>query len=260
MIQSALEGNPRTHPFNASMPNLSWGKIVERHTDGTFDVAIQNGSTYSHVQAGSPYLGSEVGLVYLPTHGLTNPVQTVNGTWDIPTQSTKGDLYCVVAFLENSARQPKIICFFNPSRSEMVFSTLGIYVNRLESGVYDVILPGSVHAERHFPDGSYIVVGDTTSHDMVSESPTWAPPTQSSPVPMVLHHSSGLSIEIDTTGKLTINPVNGVAIGGTEAVTLASALTTWLNGHTHTSEAAGSPTSVPITPVSGIGSTVLTTS
>ncbi len=265
MIQNSLESNLQKHPFNSYMPMLSWGKVVMRHPeDGTFDVAIQNGSTFNHVQAISPYLGSKVGLFYLPTHDLTNPIQTKDGVWDIPIQSTKNDLYCVVGFLEGSSRQSKILGFFNPAQTEMSFSTLGIKVDRHESGVYHITLPNG-HDETHYPDGSYIVAGDTTSHDMTLENSNWSPPTQGIKMPFVFHHSSGTVIQIDATGKVTVTSVNGVVFNnltvgsGGHAVALADILTTWLNGHTHTSAASGSPTSAPITPVSGISSASLTT-
>lgn len=266
MMQSSLENTPRRLPYNSYMPPLSWGKVVARHAeDNTFDVALQNGSTFTHVQSCSPYLGSEVGLSYLPTHGLTNPVQTANGTWDIPTPSTKGDLYCVVAFLENSARQPKILGFFNPAQSEMTLSTLGAKLDRHESGVYHITLPTG-HDEVHYPDGSYFVVGDTTSHDMTSENSAWNPPTQSSPMPIVFHHASGLSFEVQSNGDMTINiPASlnlsgSVSVGsGSHSVALADIIQSIFNSHTHTAPSGGGATSVPNTPMSGIGSVKLTT-
>ena len=239
------------------MPSLTWGKIVGRNSNNTFNIALQNGSTFNNVQACSPFLGSEVGTAYLPTHGLTNPIQTQDGTWDTPIQSTKGDLYCVVGFLEGSSRQPKILGFFNPQQTEMSFKSLGLQCSRHESGIYNITLPNG-HDEKHFPDGSYIVFGDTTSHDMTTENENWNPPTQSTPIPMALHHSSGTTIHIDTSGNIS---VSNLTIGsGGHAVALADILTTWLNSHTHTSSTAGSPTSAPNTPVSGISSTNLTTS
>ncbi len=244
------------NPAKVGTPALSWGKVVKRNPDNTVDIAMQNGGTFQHVQLASSLVGSQVGSVYLPTHDLTNPVNDPNGTWDLPTASGKGDLFAIVGFLGGSSRQPKVLGFFNPEQTEMNFKTLGLKVDRHESGIYHITLPEG-HDEIHYPDGSYIVVGNTASHDMTSENPAWSPPTQMTPMPMVIHHSSGLMIEIDSTGKFS---VSNLAIGsGSHPVALADLLTTWLNNHTHTSAASGSPTSVPITPVSGISSTKLTT-
>lgn len=259
MRQSTLTKTNRPHPFNQKMPVLSWGKVIARHAeDNTVDVALQFGAVYQHVQIASGILGSQVGSTYLPTHDLTNPVQTENGVWDTPTPSAKGDLLCVVGFLEGQARQPKILGFFNPNQTEMSFSSLGILVSRHESGQYNIILPDG-QSETHFSDGSYFIVGNTTPHDMTTENKNWSVKPQGSPSPIFFHHASGLTLEIDTTGKLTINPVNGVEIGGTEAVALASALSTWLSSHTHTSAVAGSPTSAPNQSLPNIASTQLTT-
>lgn len=259
MRQSALIKGKTPHPYNTKMPSLSWGKIVHRNSDNTVDVALQNGSTYQHVQIGANTLGSQVGNVYIPTHGLTNPVQTSSGVWDSPVDSTKGDLYVVLGFLDGMSRQPKILGFFNPQQTEMSFSTLGLQCSRHESGVYDIILP-SGFSEKHFPDGSYIASGGTSSYDMKQENPNWNPPTQNTPMPFTFHHSSGTTIEIDTTGKLTINPVNGVEIGGTEAVALANLVQAAFNSHTHNAPSGGGTTSGPTPNMSNIASSNLTTS
>lgn len=259
MRQSGLTKSKDPHPYNTNMSTLSWGKVVARNSDNTVDVALQYGSTFQHVQVCSNVLGSQVGSVYLPTHSLTNPIQTSSGVWDTPIVSTKGDLFCVVGFLDGSSRQPKVLGFFPPNQTEMSFSSLGIKVDRHESSTYHITLPSGVD-EQKWADGSYLVAGSTSSYDMSQENPAWNAPTQSTPFNFVFHHPSGLSIEVDPTGKLTINPVNGVAIGGTSAVALSGTLGTWLVGHTHTSAASGSPTSTPNQSLPNISATNLTTS
>lgn len=262
---AALQNHKRQQPFTRNAGALTWGKVVARHPeDNSVDLAMQNGSTYQHVQVNSPFLGSQLGQVYLPKHDLANPVPSAGGTHDVPGASGKGDLYALVGFPQDS-RQPVVLGFFTPAQNEMTFQTLGIKVDRHESGVYHVTLPTG-HDERHFPDGSYFVVGDTQSYDMTAENQNWNPPTQSSPAPVVFHHASGTTITIQPSGAVQINSVAGISLSttsvgqGTHPVAFADVLQSWLNGHTHTSANAGSPTSPPISPVSGISAASLTAS
>ncbi len=153
----------------------------------------------------------------------------------------------------------------NPAQSEMRFTSPGIRVDRHESGQYRVTL-ASGHDEQMWPDGTYFVIGDTTPHDMQQESPTWNPPTQPSPAPVVFHHSSGFEITVQPNGDTTINIPDSlnlsgnVSVGsGSHPVALADVLLSWLNGHTHDAPSGGGTTSAPITPVSGIAASKLTT-
>jgi len=271
--QAALVNHAKykNHPFKIQTGGSSWGKVVARHSDGTVDVAMQNGATYQRVPVESPALSSKNGQVYLPTHDLTQPIVDAHGVWDTPIAANKdkGDIFAHVAFLEGSTRQPIITGFFLPAQNEMSFQTPGIKVDRHESGIYHITLP-SGHDEWHFPDGSYLVVGDTTTYDMTTENPNWNPPTQSTAVPIVLNHSSGTTIKILPSGEVEINSVAGITLSasaiasatvgtGAHPVAFADVLASWLSSHTHTSEAAGSPTSTPIQSLPTIAATNLTT-
>ncbi len=232
--QNVLVNAGRPNLFATGMGALSWGKVVARNADGTMDVAMQAGGTYRHVQVSSWALGSQVGDVYLPTHDLAAPLPNAGGVWDVPGASGKADLFAIVGFLENNARRPIVTGFIGPAQSQMVFSTLGIKVSRHESGVYHVTLP-SGQDEIHWPDGSYLTWGSTSSYDMTQENAQWNPPTAASG-PIVLHHSSGAQVTITAAGAIELTPAAGqvVSVGtGGSSVALADLVATAFNAHTH---------------------------
>lgn len=248
----------KNHPFKMQKGGSSWGKVVAQNADGSVDVCMQNGGTYKHVQVESPVLGSQVGQFYNPTNDLTNPINDPGGIWDTPVASGKRDLFCEVGFLENSTRQPVVRGFFLPGQNMMAMP-VGTKVDLHESGAYRITTADPTD-QFVWPDGSYLSVGSTTAVDMTQLNPNWNPPTVEAPLPVVLHHASGVNIEISPAGVISLTGSVAVGAGG-HPVALADLLIAYLASHTHTAPSGGGPTSAPIqTPPSDIAATALTTS
>jgi hypothetical protein len=238
--------------------NYNWlhlAKVIGRHPDsGTVDLAMAQGGVWY----GVPVVGNLSGLSgsnYIPDFKPTAPYQTENGTVDLAVVGT-ADLWAVVAYMDGNSKSAIVIGFLPPRTSQVFVKTPGLDLNLHESGVYRLTTPDGA-TEIHYPDGTYIRVGQTlTPHNMAQENPDWNPPTSSTPTQFVFKHSSGFTLTFNGT---TLE----IGAGSQHPLTFADAIVSWLNSHTHSGVTTGSGnTGTPTTPISqsSVASTAVSSS
>jgi len=195
------------------LTQLLLGKVVAFHpAQGTADVALTNvaagGGFYRNVPVLSWVMGTQVGESYYPRVDAALPLADPSGPYDVPLPSGQADVWCVVGHVLGRSRSPAILGFLPPQTSEVLHASEGLRVGLHESGVYWVTTSGA-HDERHYPDGTAIIVGpDTEPYDMAAENPSWKPPTTGALNYTVLH-STGARLQITSTGAVNVEAASG---------------------------------------------------
>lgn len=189
-------------------PWLSLAKVIGRNTSsGTIDVLMGEGGPWYDIPIVGGF-GGDSGDLYLPHFTPVAPFDTANGVVDLPIPGTH-DLWAVVGYLGGNSKSAICLGFLRPLNSQLFTKTQGMAVSLHESGVYRLTTPTGA-TEVHWPDGSYMRVGDTaTPHDMANENAAWAPATSGTKVEVNLMHSSGATVTISSVGQITVTPANG---------------------------------------------------
>ncbi len=203
---------------------LYLAKVIQVHPEnGTVDVALSGtggqGGKYTNVPVLSWSMGSQVGEVYFPTIDQALPLTVPNGVYDQPVSSGGKDVWCVVGHLNGRANRPVVLGFLTTLNGQTNVSEVGMKVSLHESGIYHVVNKEG-HYELHFPDGSYIIVGqDSSPLDMTSVNPNWNPATTTTPNNLTAHFQGSVNIiasEFNLNGEqlLTAGDLNFSQISG----------------------------------------------
>jgi len=141
--------------------SLRLGRVAAVHPeDHSVDVVmVDDGSRLAGVQVLAASASTNSG-----THDMPTPATPGSGDkWDL-TQRTDCDMIAVVGMV---SRTPVVVGFLYPQVSQMLFSDPNRRVMRHASDVYSTI-DGSGNFEMAWPNGAYIRVGTSPTHEDLS--------------------------------------------------------------------------------------------
>lgn len=209
-------------PAMFDMTRLTMARVIATKPEHySVDVVTMRGAIMRDVQVVSMNAGSRNGHTYIPS--VTNPDASKelgnpfdNGRNMViagPSADRAADArttYAILAFLGGNLHNPVCLGFVYPNESEMLFKEAGLDLDRHESDIYTMRSADGAY-EIHFPDGSYIRVGDGTAAktlvNLDTEKP-WAPKTSDAAKSVFLHHKSGTEFTIEPSGKVVIVEVD----------------------------------------------------
>lgn len=205
---------------------LQFGKVIAVNKAArTVDVFLIGGGTLKNVRVLAPVAGSHEGSAYLPD---------VTVTADEPSMVLGGsDTYCVVGYLSSDFRQPIVMGLLFPTNFESSFAALD--VNKRAGGSYTAFDADGFEINR--PDGTFIRVGTSTTRVVDGATNSGKTPFDRTTgtavgVPHIfISHSSGLKIDITTSGQIQITKAGGGSF--------------FLETHTH-SDPQGGSTGIPV--------------